>query len=69
MTSEKLSQLIAEYCHNRGKEYRLVFLVDEVGQYIGTDANLMLNLQTVVEDIGGATMGQAWVIVTSQEKD
>ncbi|MDQ0156523.1 BREX system P-loop protein BrxC [Robertmurraya andreesenii] len=68
MTSEKLSQLIAEYCRNRGKEYRLVFLVDEVGQYIGTDVNLMLNLQTVVEDIGGATMGQAWVIVTSQEK-
>ncbi len=68
MTSEKLSQLIADYCCHRGKEYRLVFLVDEVGQYIGTDVNLMLNLQTVVEDIGGATMGQAWVIVTSQEK-
>ncbi|MBM7583925.1 hypothetical protein JOC86_000462 [Bacillus pakistanensis] len=68
MTSEKLSQLIGEYCRHRGKEYRLVFLVDEVGQYIGTDVNLMLNLQTVVEDIGGATMGQAWVIVTSQEK-
>lgn len=68
MTSERLSQLIAQYCRSRGKEYRLIFLVDEVGQYIGTDVNLMLNLQTVVEDIGGATMGQAWVIVTSQEK-
>ncbi|MBT2687281.1 BREX system P-loop protein BrxC [Bacillus sp. ISL-47] len=68
MTSEKLSQLIAEYCRHRGQDYRLVFLVDEVGQYIGTDVNLMLNLQTVVEDIGGTSMGQAWVIVTSQEK-
>lgn len=68
MTSERLSQLIAQYCRSRGKEYRLIFLVDEVGQYIGTDVNLMLNLQTVVEDIGGATMGQAWIIVTSQEK-
>ncbi|MED4182083.1 BREX system P-loop protein BrxC [Priestia megaterium] len=68
MTSEQLSKLIANYCRNRGTEYRLIFLVDEVGQYIGTDVNLMLNLQTVVEDIGGATMGQAWIIVTSQEK-
>ncbi|MFC0212426.1 BREX system P-loop protein BrxC [Paenibacillus chartarius] len=68
MTSEKLSQLIAEYCQARGPEYRLIFLVDEVGQYIGTDSALMLNLQTVVEDIGNRCRGQAWVFVTSQEK-
>lgn len=68
MNSEQLAILIANYCRNRGSDYRLVFLADEVGQYIGTDANLMLNLQTVVEDIGGATKGQAWIIVTSQEK-
>ena len=68
ISSTQLAQLIANYCKSRGPEYRIVFLVDEVGQYIGTDGNLMLNLQTVVEDIGSATMGQAWVIVTSQEK-
>lgn len=68
ISSTELAQLIANYCKSRGPEYRIVFLVDEVGQYIGTDGTLMLNLQTVVEDIGSATMGQAWVIVTSQEK-
>jgi hypothetical protein len=68
MNSEQLSKLIANYCRNRGSGYRLIFLVDEVGQYIGTDVNLMLNLQTVVEDVGGASKGQAWIIVTSQEK-
>ncbi|OLN30349.1 BREX system P-loop protein BrxC [Desulfosporosinus metallidurans] len=68
MTADKLADLIANYCQNRGPDYRLVFLADEVGQYIGTDSDLMLNLQTVVERIGNATMGQAWVIVTSQEK-
>lgn len=68
MNSERLSQLIADYCESRGKEYRLTFLVDEVGQYIGTNSSLMLNLQTVVEDIGNRCKGQAWVIVTSQEK-
>lgn len=68
MTAEKLANLITEYCQKRGHDYRLVFLADEVGQYIGTDSDLMLNLQTVVEEIGKVTNGQAWVIVTSQEK-
>lgn len=27
----------------------------------------MLNLQTIVEDLGTACRGKAWVIVTSQE--
>lgn len=68
MTSERLSQLVADYCRARGQNYRLIFLVDEVGQYIGNNTSLMLNLQTVVEDIGNRSRGQAWVLVTSQEK-
>lgn len=31
------------------------------------DTQLMLNLQTIVEDLGTACKGKAWVIVTSQE--
>jgi hypothetical protein len=33
-------------------DHHVIFLVDEVGQYIGDDVGLMLNLQTVVEDLG-----------------
>ena len=46
---------------------RLVFMVDEVGQYIGKNSDLMLNLQTVVEELGSHNPGRAWVMVTSQE--
>jgi hypothetical protein len=42
-------------------------LVDEIGQYIGDDSKLMLNLQTVTEDLGTACKGKVWIIVTSQE--
>ena len=41
--------------------------VDEIGQYIADDTQLMLNLQTIVEDLGTACKGKACVIVTSQE--
>src|SRR5699024_5218471 len=47
--------------------HHVIFLVDEVGQYIGDDVGLMLNLQTVVEDLGTYCGGKAWVIVTSQQ--
>ncbi|WP_251231669.1 BREX system P-loop protein BrxC [Adlercreutzia aquisgranensis] len=50
-----------------GGDFRLLFMVDEVGQFIGDDVNLMLNLQTLVEELGSRCQGKVWVMVTSQE--
>jgi len=47
--------------------YRLNFFVDEVGQFIGTNTHLMLNLQTIAESLNTKCGGRAWVLVTSQE--
>jgi energy-coupling factor transporter ATP-binding protein EcfA2 len=47
--------------------YRLNFFVDEVGQFIGTNTHLMLNLQTIAESLNTKCSGRAWVFVTSQE--
>lgn len=47
--------------------YRLNFFVDEVGQFIGTNTQLMLNLQTIAESLNTKCRGRSWVIVTSQE--
>ena len=44
----------------------VAFLVDEVGQFIGSDTSMMLKLQTIVEDLGVKCNGRAWVVVTSQ---
>jgi len=46
---------------------RLNFFVDEVGQFIGTNGKLMLNLQTIAESLATKCGGRAWVFVTSQE--
>ncbi|WP_315773571.1 BREX system P-loop protein BrxC [Rhodococcoides kroppenstedtii] len=47
--------------------YRLNFFVDEVGQFIGTNTQLMLNLQTIAESLATKCNGRAWIFVTSQE--
>ncbi len=64
---DRLTREIAEYVRGKAPNFHLVFLVDEIGQYIGDDSGLMLNLQTLVEELGSKCMGKVWVIVTSQE--
>ena len=64
---EKFAERVKDYIESKGDNHHVVFLVDEIGQYIGTDSKLMLNLQTIVEDLGTYCGGKAWVIVTSQE--
>ncbi|MCF8890968.1 BREX system P-loop protein BrxC [Priestia megaterium] len=64
---EKFSKDIKEYIDEKGQNFHLIFLVDEIGQYIGDSRNLMLNLQTVAEDLGTHCQGKAWIMVTSQE--
>ncbi|AFY73453.1 hypothetical protein Syn7502_01364 [Synechococcus sp. PCC 7502] len=67
LTPEKFAQTVKSYLDRQGKQHQVLFMVDEVGQYIGENSDLMLNLQTVVEDLGVYCHGRAWVVVTSQE--
>ncbi len=64
---ESFAKWVKEYLDKRGKDQRIVFLVDEVGQFIGQDTHLMLSLQTITENLGTICGGRAWVLVTSQE--
>jgi uncharacterized protein YdhG (YjbR/CyaY superfamily) len=63
---EDFAKEVKEYIDTKDKNYRIVFLVDEVGQFIGDNTSVMLNLQTMVETLASTCLGQAWVIVTSQ---
>ena len=67
LTVENFCKWVKDYLDSKGPAHRLIFLVDEVGQFIGTDSHLMLNLQTITENLGTACKGRAWVVVTSQE--
>lgn len=67
LSIDKFAEYIRKYCESKGKDHHVLFLVDEIGQYIADDSKLMLNLQTVTEDLGTACKGNAWIIVTSQQ--
>lgn len=67
LTIENFAKWVNEYLDKKPKETRVIFLVDEVGQFIGQDTHLMLNLQTITEELGVKCKGRAWVVVTSQE--
>jgi hypothetical protein len=63
---EKFCHWVKEYLDTQSPEHRILFLVDEVGQFIGSDTHLMLTLQTITENLGTICKGRAWIIVTSQ---
>lgn len=67
LTVENFAKWVKRYLEAQGADHRLMFLVDEVGQFIGNDTSLMLNLQTITEQLGTVCKGRAWVVVTSQE--
>ncbi len=64
---EDFALRVNDYIASKGNHFRLNFFVDEVGQYIAENTNLMLNLQTITESLMTKCNGNAWVIVTSQE--
>ena len=65
-TTEDFARIVDRYC--REHKCRVIFLMDEVGQFIGDNTQLMLNLQTCVEDLGKFCRGKAWVVITSQQE-
>ena len=64
---EQFADYVRRYCDKKGENHHVVFLVDEIGQYIADDSKLMVNLQTVAEDLGTACQGKVWIVVTSQQ--
>jgi len=66
-----------DLCQRRKPDHALVFIIDEVGQYVARSADKIEDLRAVVEQFGkvGKNLlrkkeikAPAWVMVTSQEK-
>ncbi len=66
-TIDFLIDELKEYTAEKGDDYRLIFLIDEVSQYIGSNTSLLLNLQTIVEEIGSQIGEKVWIVCTAQQ--
>ena len=69
-TDLSIAQLVDDiktYVLTKPTDFRLLFMIDEVGQYVGTDTDMLLNLQSITEKIGSECGGKVWVVCTGQE--
>jgi iron-sulfur cluster repair protein YtfE (RIC family) len=63
-----LAERALKLMNRRFPDRSLVFVIDEVGQFVARDVQKMLDLQGIVQAIGRAGRGKMWVVVTSQER-
>lgn len=68
ITPGKFAERATELMRRRRPGYSLLFVVDEVGQFVARDVQKMLDLQAVVQNLGVKGRGKHWIVVTSQEK-
>ncbi|MGO3346439.1 MAG: BREX system P-loop protein BrxC [Marinomonas sp.] len=67
VNAERFCQWVKEYLDKHpDPNKRILFLVDEIGQFIGKNTDRMLKLQTLAENLGTICKGRAWIVVTAQ---
>lgn len=64
LLAERVTSLIA----SRKPGCSVIFVIDEVGQFVASDVQKMLDLAAIVQQLGIKGRGKHWITVTSQEK-
>jgi hypothetical protein len=76
MTPNLLAERAFELASRRRAGQALIFIIDEVGQYVSRSVDKMLDLQAVVQSFGREGKNRVnrkqatapcWIVVTSQE--
>lgn len=58
---------LQDFLKGKDKDYRLLFLVDEVSQYVGTNREILLNFQNIIERVSDDCNNQVWIACTAQQ--
>ena len=66
-TPEKLSEELKRHISAKGENYRLLFFIDEVSQFIGSRKELLLQLQQIVSTLAIDCDKKVWVGCTAQQ--
>ena len=65
-TDQQVEEMLAIARDATGKDY-IIFIVDEVGQYVGSRQNLILNLDGLAKNLKNIGDGKVWIIGTAQQ--
>jgi hypothetical protein len=63
---ERVKQML-DLVERRSGTRRVIFIIDEVGQFLEGSPQLILNMQGLAENLKNSGLGQAWVIATAQQ--
>ncbi|MCL6557619.1 MAG: BREX system P-loop protein BrxC [Firmicutes bacterium] len=64
--NERVQEMIEIIREATGKQY-IIFIIDEVGQYVGSRQNLILNLDGLAKNLKNIGGGKVWIIGTAQQ--
>jgi hypothetical protein len=63
---QRVQEMIEMVRSKSGKE-NIIFIVDEVGEYVGSRDNLILNLDGLAKNLKRIGDGKVWIIATAQQ--
>lgn len=63
---ERIKEILQLICRKSGKP-NVLFIIDEVGQYVAQRDDLILNLDGLAKNLKNIGRGQAWIIATAQQ--
>lgn len=64
---ERFGMELADYIKDKGEDYRLILLADEVSQFINKERDRYLNLQEIITKLSESCHNQVWVACTAQQ--
>lgn len=67
LAQELNAYLAEEQAHVKPREPHLIFVIDEMGQFIADSSDRIHELQSIVEQAGVEGRGRIWFVCTSQE--
>ena len=65
-TDQQVEEMLDIAREATGKVY-IIFIVDEVGQYVGSRQNLILNLDGLAKNLKNIGDGKVWIVGTAQQ--
>ena len=67
MSIDRFGMELASYLKDKGDDYRLILLADEVSQFINKERDRYLNLQEIITKLSETCDNKVWVACTAQQ--